>query len=191
MKWLDRRIDDWIKKIRDSDRKKIPIGGDTNPTYWRWFVIPRNRFCNVYLHNFLRDDEEDLHDHRMINISVVLQGEYMEQLFVKPPQSGMPLPGLTSRCVRRLRPRFRLPSTAHRVVLFKQDNKPIPIWSLFIGLPHWRDWGFWCPGVVMTRRADGRPVHRGNARWVPWQEYIGDVSPTDPRYGMVGKGCGE
>lgn len=40
------------------------IGGNANPYLLRWWVIPRNRFFNVYLHKFLRDDDDRaLHDH--------------------------------------------------------------------------------------------------------------------------------
>ena len=180
MNWIDRKIDNWIKRIRDDPTiKKIPIGGDTNPTYWRWFVFPRNPLFNVYLHNFLKDDEEDLHDHRMMNVSIVLQGGYREEYYIEKPREGEPLPPTNYRKVRRLIPRIRFPSTPHRVILYRNDQgRAMSCWSLFVGGPHWRDWGFWCPG-------------NGRTRWVPWQEYIGEVSPTDPRYGTVGKGCGE
>ena len=40
------------------------IGGAERPYLRRWWVIPRNRLFNVYLHQFLRsDDDRALHDH--------------------------------------------------------------------------------------------------------------------------------
>jgi hypothetical protein len=208
MNWLDRRIDDFIRRVRDAhpvgidEHNPIAIGGKKvlvgdppspgsgsnvvgeafrieNPTYWRWYVWPRNRFINCYLHNFLRDDEEDLHDHRMVNISVVLSRiGYREELYLRRPEEGLPLPGTYLHSVKYLRPRVRLPSTPHRVVLYKgkrapdEDERPIAIWSLFIGFPHWRDWGFY------------KNDERGIMRWISWQEYIGVVDPTSSDYGI-------
>lgn len=184
MRWIDRKIDEFIRHVRDRNpvgvnpNNPIAIGGIENPTYWRWFVWPRNRFVNCYLHNFLRDDEEDLHDHRMVNVSVVLSRiGYSEELYFRQPVEGHPLPSTYMRAVRFLRPRLRFPSTPHRVVLYNDAfDKPQAIWSLFIGFPHWRDWGFWCPG-------------NGSARWVPWQKYVLGSDPTNSDYGTVGRGC--
>lgn len=47
----------------------------------RWYVIPRNPWLNVYLHQFLHDDEDRaLHDHLWWFISIMLWGSYMEIL---------------------------------------------------------------------------------------------------------------
>jgi hypothetical protein len=205
MSWADRQIDAFIRRTRDAHpvgvdpHNPIAIGGKKvlvapvlpgagsnevgasfkieNPTYWRWYVWPRNRFVNCYLHNFLRDDEEDLHDHRMVNISVVLSPiGYREELYCVKPVEGMPLPRTYLKRVEYLRPRLRLPSTPHRVVLWKADGKPQAIWSLFLGFPHWRNWGFWCPGNL-------------SARWVPWETYVLGDDPTSSDYGTKGRGC--
>lgn len=192
MTWLDRKIDDFIRRVRDANpvgvdpKNPIAIGGKRNPetgaienpTYWRWFVWPRNRFVNCYLHNFLRDDEQDLHDHRMINISVVLSRiGYREELYLRKPVEGLPLPGTYMKRVEFMRPRIRLPSTPHRVVLWKADGKPVAIWSLFIGFPHWQNWAFWCPGNYAAKR-------------VPWEIYVLGDDPTSSDYGTKGRGCG-
>ena len=40
------------------------IGGSDNPYLLRWFLIPRNPVFNVYLHKFMRsDDDRALHTH--------------------------------------------------------------------------------------------------------------------------------
>lgn len=222
MNWLDRKIDDFIRRIRDRDpvgvnpKNPIAIGGKKvligdppppgsgsntvgaafrieNPTYWRWFVWPRNPFVNCYLHNFLRDDEEDLHDHRMINISVVLSRiGYKEELFVSKPQAGQPLPDTRMRRVEFLHPRVRFPSTPHRVVLWRDGyGKPVPIWSLFIGFPHWRNWGFWCPGKLLPASNAGsqQQYREPGARWIPWEPYVLGADPTSSDYGTKGAGC--
>lgn len=222
MNWLERKADDFIRRIRDANpigvdpKNPIAIGGKKvlvgdppppksgsntvgaafrieNPTYWRWFVVPRNDRMNVYLHNFLRDDEEDLHDHRMINISVVLCWPgYREEVFVRKPREGEPLPPTRFRRVIPFVPRIRFPSTPHRVVLYRnKEGKPIPIWSLFVGFMHWRNWGFWCPGKLLPASNVGsREQYREKgARWVPWEPYVLGSDPTSSDYGTKGAGC--
>ncbi len=45
----------------------------------RWHLIPKNRWFNIYLHHFLRsDDDRALHDHPWWNASILLTGEYTE-----------------------------------------------------------------------------------------------------------------
>jgi hypothetical protein len=53
----------WFKKIAGSRPPDFVIGGDS-PYMLRWWIIPRNKFFNIYLHRFLRsDDDRALHDH--------------------------------------------------------------------------------------------------------------------------------
>src|SRR5712691_4764339 len=102
MTWFDRRIENFIRRIRDNPEiKKIPIGPNPkDPTYWRWFVCPRNRFINCYLHNFRHDDAVDLHDHRMVNISFLLRGQYYDEHYVTMPIEGYPLPRTDRTLIR-------------------------------------------------------------------------------------------
>jgi hypothetical protein len=180
MTWIDRKIDQFICSIRDSNRLKIPIGPVDDPTYWRWFVIPRNRFLNIYLHNWRHDDAQDLHDHRAANISIILQGFYSEERFLWTPEEGQPLPKTDFIYRPNHSITFRLPSRPHRVILFRFNGKPVSCWSLFIKFPDVREWFFWCPGNTTT-----------GARRVPWQQYVAGHDPTGIGYGQVGKGCDE
>ena len=128
----------------------------------RWWVIPRNRFFNIYLHKFLHDDEDlALHDHPWVNCSIPLINGYIE---VRNPL-------LLTRTEKRPGSiSFRLPTTPHRVVLFRDlYGDPVPAWSLFITGPVWREWGFVCP-----------------QGWVSYKQF---TDPSD--YGKTGKGCDE
>src|SRR4051795_6598747 len=65
------------------------IGGKVNPYLLRWWVIPRNRFFNVYLHKFLRDDDDRaLHDHPWVSLSVILRGGYIEHTATEVRRRG-------------------------------------------------------------------------------------------------------
>jgi len=124
----------------------------------RWHLLPRNRWFIVYLHHFLRsDDDRALHDHPYVNVSILLRGAYLEQL-----------PGERRRLRLPWRPwafwrlTCRLPTSAHRVELIDRQ----PVWTLFITGPRVRNWGFLCPkGWVPHERfaatAAGRSVSMG------------------------------
>ncbi|MDO8421137.1 MAG: hypothetical protein Q7S99_03150 [Parvibaculum sp.] len=119
------------------------IGGAVNPQLNRWFVVPRNAFGNIYLHQILRsDDDTALHDHPWFNISIVLQGFYWEYV------AGEYRPKLR----RAGSIVFRRATVAHRLELGDTNT---PCWTLFITGPRIREWGFHCP--------------KG---WRPWQEFV-------------------
>lgn len=104
------------------------IGTRESPYMRRWWVIPRNRRFNIYLHNIVRsDDDRALHDHPWWNVSILLRGYYRE---VTP--DGVFTRGRGSIVFRRA-------EASHRLEV---DG---PTWSLFITGPNVREWGFWCP----------------------------------------------
>lgn len=126
------------------------IGGVDNPYMLRWWVIPRNRWFNIYLHHILRDDDDRaLHDHPWVNVSIVLKGGYFEVMG----------PGIT-----KWRGRgsivFRRPTAAHRLVVKHVDGKG-DCWSLFITGPRVREWGFLCPQGWRDWRVFTAPADRG------------------------------
>jgi hypothetical protein len=174
MNRLDRWIDNFIRHVRDT-KPKIPIGPDPeNPTYWRFFVIPRNRWLNLYLHSWHGDDPQHHHDHRAANISFLLTGPYSEERFIRYPREGLPLPNTKIVNTLKLLPRFRFAATPHRVVLFRDAaGEPKTCWSLFIKFPDTRDWGFWTPTGPL-----------GTAKWIPWQQYTQGDDPTGLGYGQ-------
>lgn len=128
----------------------VVIGGHRRPYLRRWWVIPRNPLFNVYLHEFLRsDDDRALHDHPWPNASFLLRGSYTEHTI----DAG----GINRRTVlkagdRRIRWTGRI---AHRIEL--HDG---PCWTLFITGPRYRQWGFHCP----------------EQGWIHWRRF---TDPTD------------
>lgn len=106
------------------------IGDPEDPYLRRWWVIPRNRLFNIYLHHFLHsDDDRALHDHPwLFNCSILVKGTYYEVTFS----------GACRR--RRWVPYFRWGKAAHRVELVSRE-----VWTVFITGPVVRDWGFYCP----------------------------------------------
>lgn len=123
----------WIARMfrREPD---FHIGGRIDPYMLRWYVIPRNRFFNIYLHKFLRDDDDRaLHDHPWPSVSLALKGEYIEHT-----ASYVRRRGFGSIVIRSAK-------HAHRIELARKDGRPVPAWTLFVTGPKIREWGFHCP----------------------------------------------
>ena len=135
----------WWQRLSQSRPPDFIVGEEPKPYLRRWWVIPRNALFNIYLHQFLRsDDDRALHDHMYFNVSFILEGMYIEHTIA---QGGVSYQ--KSYHIGNLR--FRLPWTAHRIEV---DS---PCWSLFITGPRIRQWGFHCP--------------KG---WRHWKEFVSD-----------------
>lgn len=134
------------------------IGDQADPYLRRWWVIRRNRFFNIYLHQFLKSDEDRaLHNHPWVNCSILLTGSYLEHT-----PTGVYL----RRSWRPWAPwrlPMRWPSSAHRVELIASR----PVWTLFLTGPVVREWGFLCPqGFVhwkqfVEQREGGNKMGKG------------------------------
>jgi len=131
---------------------------DPNGAYLRrWYLVPRNPVLNVYLHQFLRDDDDRaLHDHPWAWLSFLLDGCYFEHTIAAGGVHRRTLRGIGSLKISG-------PRRAHRVELVQWadpdefDNgyaalaasysrqPSAPCWTLFITGPRVRRWGFHCP----------------------------------------------
>jgi len=123
------------------------IGDRNDPYMLRWYIIPRNKWFNIYLHRVCKsDDDRALHDHPWASVSIILAGEYTEISY-----RGMQVYGRGSVIYRKA-------EYSHRLAL--NDRPGQHVWTLFITGRRVRDWGFHCP--------------KG---WVPWQEFTsGDIT---------------
>lgn len=159
----------WFSK-RPAD---FNIGGIARPYIRRWWIIPRNKYFNIYLHNMRRDDDDRaLHDHPWSNISIVLRGGYIEVMpdfrHQRTPYTRLTDLGTVRKLRRPGQVILRRATDAHRLELPTVGGIKYS-WSLFITGPSRRNWGFHC-----------------KQGFVPWQEFL---DPKDT--GLTGKGCGE
>jgi len=121
----------WADRVMGSRPPDFVVGSADDPYLKRWWILPRNRFFNIYLHRFLRSDtDEALHDHMYVNLSVLIEGCYREHF--SGGRSALRVPGDFI---------FRRARTPHRVELCHG----IPVTSLFVTGPRIRQWGFYCP----------------------------------------------
>lgn len=120
------------------------IGDPNDPYLFRWYVLPRNPLINVYIHKFMRDDDDRaMHDHPWPSVSLVLAGGYVEH---------------TDAGKRHYRPGsliVRRATHTHRIELLRDGERPKPAWTLFVTGPRVREWGFHCP-----------------QGWMPWKKFV-------------------
>lgn len=162
-------INSWLVgralRLRDHTVQREPdfcVGGRQNPYMMRWWVIPRNKFFNIYLHQILRsDDDKALHDHPWVNMSFLLEGGYVEHTIAEGGvhKRAQRIPGDLV---------VRMAHSAHRLEV--KDGQPC--WTLFLTGPVVRVWGFHC--------------RKG---WVPWKQYAN--VDADGKGNSTGQGCGE
>lgn len=133
MSFLARRVARRCLAIMARRPPDVVIGGAEAPYLLRWHAIPRNRFFNLYLHEFRRsDDDRALHDHPWFNVSLLLEGAYIEHSIARG--------GVHKRRVRAAGAiKFRAPWSAHRVELLDGICR-----TLFVTGPVLRAWGFHC-----------------------------------------------
>ncbi len=120
-------MQEWAKALMASRKPDFIIGDNY---LRRWWVIPRNPFCNVYLHEICKsDDDRALHDHPWRNTSLILSGAYWE---VTPGETVFRMEGdIIERRAEDL----------HRL----EVEGATPVVSLFMTGPKVREWGFACP----------------------------------------------
>jgi hypothetical protein len=148
----------WFRSLL-SGKPHFVIGGPGDPYMLRWYVIPRNPWFNIYVHKFLRDDDDRaLHDHPWWFVSLILKGGYTE-IINESADFVVRMAGTLA---------YRPATHRHRVVLARDANdRPIPVWTLIATGRKKRTWGFWCP--------------KG---FVAWYDF---VDQTDS--GNIGEGC--
>lgn len=138
-------LNKFANKIKSSRAPDFIIGSHEDPYLLRWFVIPRNRFFNIYLHEFRKsDDDRALHDHPWVNFSFLIDGQYTEHTI----QAG----GVHKKELKKAGDfRFRFSGKfAHRIELSHGYCT-----TFFVTGPKYRDWGFHCP----------------EQGWIHWEEF--------------------
>lgn len=137
------------------------IGELDSPYMLRWWMIPRNKLFNIYVHMFLRDDDDSaLHDHPWASLSLLCRGTLLEHFQDSEKDR------LSTRHISPGKWTYRSAEFAHRLSVPLQNYTPV---TIFITGPRIREWGFHC--------AQG---------WKHWKDFVGIGNK-----GTIGAGCGE
>lgn len=169
--WLARLI---LRHVPPRRAPDFLIGPEGNPYMRRWWLLPRNRMFNVYLHHILHDDDDRaLHDHPWPSLSLNLTGGISELYISRWNGDGTPA-GTDVKHLRQGEWRWRGPKFAHRLFLTtwpdEMDNDFLArkdAWTLFMTGPVMRKWGFWCPHS-----------------WRYWRDFVDSRDS-----GRIGRGC--
>lgn len=155
----------WALRIMRSRSPDFIVGTEADPYMLRWYAIPRNKLFNIYLHEFVRsNDPRALHDHPWVNLSIIVQGCYVEHTIA----AG----GIHRRIEYSAGTlRLRSPFFAHRVEI-APGTRPR---TIFITGPVLRQWGFHC-----------------RLGWRSFKDFVRIVpGPDGSRVSQIGEGCGE
>jgi len=137
----------WLAQLLSGRPHQI-VGPAERPYLNRWFLIPRNRWCNLYLHEFLRSDEPDaLHNHPWGFASAVLRHAYFE----------VTADGRRKRRAGTIA--LRGAGFRHRIELIAPSpgQQPRSCWTVVLTGPKVQEWGFWCSPDV----------------FIPWNQFDG------------------
>ncbi len=129
---------------------------DKEPYLERYYLFLKEREnfpFNIFLHKFLKSDEEDLHDHPWPYLTFILWGGYWEYtskgLGDKHPIRHWRGPGQF---------RYQPANSLHRIELDKKEDGTLRnCWTLFMPGPKLRNWGFDVSG-----------------QWIPNENYLQD-----------------
>lgn len=144
----------FLKLLGRMGRKRVIMDRVNDEPYLeRYYLFLKERKWfpfNVFLHKFLKDDPDDVHDHPWPYATLILKGGYHEWV-PKFDQEG--------RVIGQIRHRrgpghFRIrgPRSYHRIEL----DPGVTAWTLFMPGPHMREWGF------LTK----------SKGWVPHEQYL-------------------
>lgn len=152
----------WLQRLFSGKPHQIIGGENGDPYMLRWYVIPRNPLLNIYVHKFLRsDDDRALHDHPWWFVSLILRGSYIEHT-----------PG-GARIRDAWSIAFRPAETRHRVQLLinMMTGRELPCWTVIVTGPKRRGWGFWCRDKVTALDHPFYDYGQQVERFVPWREW--------------------
>lgn len=159
--WITKKLMAWCEK----KGRVIKITGTAGPddVYLIRHLVIRSRFFNFYIHQFLRSDRDDLHDHPWNFCTLLLRGAYTEQFKDRTSDAIISVRRTTS--LNKLV--FRRATDLHRVVVdrdLKEKDKEQSALTLFFSGPKKREWGFVKDG-----------------EWQKWTKYLGLPDDTPSR----------
>lgn len=146
------RLQRWAQRKMESRPPDFVIGDPAAPYLLRWWVIPRNRLFNIYLHRVIRsDDDRALHDHPWLNASIIVDGGYLEHRIAAGGCRHLTARVAGDVCTRTAR-------AAHRLEVMPGSEAV----TLFVTGPVIRQWGFHCEHAGWRHWKDfTAPAERG------------------------------
>jgi hypothetical protein len=130
----------FLRLLEKLDRKRIIMDRESKEPYlvrYYLFLKDRKKFpFNIFLHQFLRSDPDDLHDHPWPYATFILKGGYWEWIPKKLSDGTI----FSEERVWRGPGHFR---TCNAESFHRIEVEPgVDCWTLFMPGPQKREWGF-------------------------------------------------
>ncbi len=162
-------MDFLLNYLEKHDRKRVIKDRQSKEPYLnRYYLFLKDRKTfpfNVFLHQFLRSDPDDLHDHPWPYATLILKGGYWEWIPIFETHGDDPGPSPVRKIVGEMKVwrgpgHFRIckAKSYHRI----EVEPGVDCWTLFMPGPQTRDWGF-----LTHMNWDWRTF-----KWVQHEKYI-------------------
>jgi len=156
---------DWV--MEQSGRKRIILDRQNKDPYLvRYYLLFRNRAYsfpfNVFIHRFIKGDDDHVHDHPWGYFTYILAGGYHETVWSSDSRKGE-----DKHCTHWRAPGFYQKVSPHHIHKITLDSNAPPCWTLFIPFRRSRDWGFY------TKNEDGKTI------WTKADDYLKIQTPNE------------
>lgn len=179
MKFLVPKLEEWC--LRKGRLLLISGRDDPENTYLRRMFLFRSKWLSIYIHRFMRSDNDTHHDHPFAFLGYVVSGRYKESLMTEGYRPNEEVRGIFPELEALkdviLCPTFedsyrnegtfgyRKAEAIHRVEIDRSytndEYKKAPLTIIFRG-PYITTWGFWVktenPNIIKK---------------IFWREYLG------------------
>lgn len=152
----------WLAKRAENRGRVYYVTGrdkEDNDVYMVRYILARNRFFRVYIHKFLRSDDDVYHDHPWHFVTYIANGEYIEKLLNQDGPDWVK----TERTIKAGKLIFRHAEHKHIITLkkeYKESDSDAPL-TLSIIFWKFREWGFWPENEY------------GKHSFIPWRRFLG------------------
>lgn len=196
--------------IRKNRILKITGTGGPEDVYLIRYYVFRSRFFNIFIHQFLRSDRDDLHDHPWDFVTYLVRGSYTEKKWDDKTQSiteTFRLNWFPSYLKNRIKLNtlvFRHAEDQHMVMvdqdLKEKDKAQAPLTICVTGRTR-REWGFIKDELIkvgefsyakvtvngvniegLFKPGESGTIYRhGGRHWIDWRTYLGLPPDTKGR----------
>lgn len=163
-------ITKYLIKWAESKNRVLKITGtsDFDDVYLvRYYIIKSKWFC-FYIHQFLRSDRDDLHDHPWNFVTYIINGSYTEELRRSNEELGSILFRTSNQSFKK-RWNSRKATDLHKIEIdriYNYSERHLAPTTLFFCGPKKREWGF---------------VDSNTGNWIYWKKYLNLPDNTPDR----------
>jgi len=161
----------WDKAMDKMGRKRIIMDRQGKEPYLiRYYLLFIDRSesfpFNIFIHKFLKGDDDELHDHPWGYFTFILSGGYNEVLLNKNGENTTHWrgPGFFQRVKQ---------SHAHAIHLDDSEDAG-ECWTLFIPFRREKEWGFWKPkeNDNAINKKNNTVTVGPNYEWIESEKYL-------------------